>query len=126
MEMKMAALESNTPKPNSGTGWTLPLPAWFGTQPAPGLHLNEQAARTSLMMLEMTESYLAASRQMIDLWRMSVRQFQGGMLSTYRYQVLDKFAHEAGDESSLAAAEAARPQPLGKRSTVKTTSTEAA
>jgi hypothetical protein len=57
---------------------------------------------------------------------MSVRQFQDGMLSTYRYQVLDKFAHEAGDESSLAAAEAARPQPLGKRSTVKTTSTEAA
>ena len=121
----MAALESNTPKPNSGNQWTLPLHAWFGTEPAPGPHLNEQAARTSLMMLEMTESYLAASRQMIDLWRMSVRQFQDGMLSTYRHQVVDKFVHEMGDETSLATAKAAGHQALGKRSTAKTTSAEA-
>jgi hypothetical protein len=126
MEMKMAPLESNTPMPNSSTGWTLPLPAWFGAQPASGPHLDEQAARTSLMMLEMTESYLAASRQMIDLWRMSVRQFQDGMLSTYRHQVIDKFAPGMDDATSLATANAARHQPLGKRSSVKTTSSEAA
>lgn len=102
------------------------MPGWFGTQPAPGPHLNEQAARTNLMMLEMTESYLAASRQMIDLWRMSVRQFQDGMLSTYRHQVVAKFAHEMEDDTSLATAKGVRHQPLGKRSTVKTASAEAA
>lgn len=97
------------------------MPGWFGTQPAPGPHLNEQAARTSLMMLEMTESYLAASRQMIDLWRMSVRQFQDGMLSTYRHQVVDKFARDMLDEAGIATAKAAGPQPSGKRSTLKAT-----
>lgn len=121
----MAALESNTPKPNSSTGWTLPMPAWFGMQQAPGPHLNEQSARTSLMMLEMTESYLAASRQMIDLWRTSVRQFQDGMLSTYRQQMVDKFARDMLDEASIATARAASQQSSGKRSTVKT-SAEAA
>lgn len=113
-------------KTNSSAGWTLPVLAYFGSPTQERPHMSEQAARANLMLLEATESWLAASRQMIDLWRTSIREFQDGMLSSYRHQIVSTFTGDLEEEIAAKPEKAEKRQPLTKTAVAKAASAEAA
>jgi hypothetical protein len=116
----------NTPKPNSSAGRTF-LPLAFLNAPALGQpHVTEQAARSSLMALEMFESWLTASRQMTDLWRTTVREIQDGMLATYRQQIIGAYAHDLLEEMEAPSKAPAKRSPLTKTAVAKAAGNPAA
>jgi hypothetical protein len=62
--------------------------------------LPEAAAQMTLTGLDIMESWLAASRQMIDLGQESVRDQQDSMLASWRQHVVNALAHEVEEEAS--------------------------
>jgi hypothetical protein len=93
VEEEMAATDSAL-KPISGAGWAQ-SPTAFPP------HAMEQAAQASLQALDIIESWLTASRQMMDLWRLAVREAQDGMLAAYRQQIVDAYAHDLLEEMKI-------------------------
>lgn len=117
---------TSTPKPNSSGSWTFP-PMPFGATSFPGQpHLAEQAARTSLMALELMEAWLAASRQSIDLWRTSIRQMQDGMMLSYRKHVVETLAQDLIRDSDTPAQPSSKRRPLTETAVAKSESARAA
>ena len=114
---------SKETKPNSGPAvWPMTLfpalanpdvrgwPVMFGAQP-----FGEQAARAGLMGLEAMEAWLTASRQMIDLWRTTVREQQDAALANWRSQIVAAVTmaetEAAASEQPKSLPPAFRPQP---------------
>jgi len=119
MEEEVMAEGNNAPKLYSGGGWTFP-PMPFSGASLPGQpHVTVDAARASLMGLEMMESWLAASRQMIDLWRMSVRDTEDRMVALYRRQVVDHVAHDMLEQFEVPSQVTAKRQPLPQTAVAK-------
>lgn len=116
----------STPKPNSGAGWTFPPLAFLGAPALGRSHMTEQTAQASLMALDIVESWLTASRQMIDLWRMSVRELQDGMLASCREQVVNVLAHDLLEEMEAPKATPAKRPPLTKTAIARTAAASAA
>jgi hypothetical protein len=120
MEEEAMAEGNSALKPNSGAGWTFP-PMPFPGASFPGQpHLAEQTARASLMGLEMMETWLTASRQMIDLWRTSVRESQDGMFAAYRSQIVNSLAHDLLEQLEAPSRAATKRQPATKAAVAKT------
>lgn len=109
----------SVPKPNSGSDWAFPPMAFLGAPLLGRPHLSEQAAEASLMALDMIESWLTASRQMIDLWRTTVRETQDGMLAAYRQQIVSTYAHDLLEEMETPKRAPARRQPLTRTAVAK-------
>lgn len=106
-------------KSTSSAGWTFPsILSWSTISPAHS-HLSQQAASASMMGLEVVESWLAVSRQIVDLWRQSVRDVQDRYLATYRKQIADALAREV-----LADFEAPEPTPAARQSLSRTAVTK--
>jgi hypothetical protein len=114
----MAETGSN-PKPNSGASWTFPPMAFLGAPFPDRPHVSEQAARAGLMGLDMIESWLTASRQMIDLWRTTVRELQDGMLATCRQQIVEAYAHDLLEDMEAPKPVPAKRQPLTRTAVAK-------
>lgn len=116
---------SGDEKSNSSAGWTFPsIFSWTPIRPAHP-HLSQQAASASMMGLEVVESWLAASRQMVDFWRQSVRDVQDRSLAMCRTQIADALAREIlADLEAPEPAPAAR-QPLSRTAVTKTNAVRA-
>lgn len=121
----MAATDS-TLKPNSGAGRTLPPMAFLGAPLSGPPHVSEQAAQTSLQALDIFESWLTASRQMMDLWRLAVREAQDGVLAAYRQQIVNAYAHGLLEEMETPKQVPARRQPLTRAAVAKANMAHAA
>jgi hypothetical protein len=112
MEKKMATVDTNSRR-NSGSDNASPAVPFLGLQPRDWLpagrpHLSEAAAQASIAGLDIMASWLTASRQMIDLWRESVREQQDGMLRAWRQQIVGALAHDLMEETRRTAK---RPSP---------------
>jgi hypothetical protein len=58
------------------------------------LSSTQQVAQANMMAIETMEAWLGASRQMLDLWRTSVREMQDGLLTAWRKRVVDAVAQD--------------------------------
>lgn len=106
-------------KSDSSADWTFPsILSWSAIGPARS-HLSRQAASASMMGLEAMGSWLAASRQMVDFWRQSVRDVQDRSLAMYRTQIADALAREI-----LADLEAPEPGPSARKPLSRTAVTK--
>lgn len=121
----MLATDS-TPKPNSGAGWTFPPLTFLGAPALGRSHMTEQTAQASLMALDMMESWLTASRQMIDLWRTTARELQDGMLASYRQQIVNALAHDLLEEMEVPKQMTAKRAPLTKTAVARPAAASAA
>lgn len=110
----MATANTN-PRRNSGSNGASPAMPFLGFQPMDWLpagrpHVSEAATQASLTGLDIMESWLTASRQMIDLWRESVREQQDAMLAMWRQQVVNTFAHDLQEETETSPAARRKPR----------------
>lgn len=97
------------PKPG-GAGWQIPYMVLPGQPASAHVHMTRQMAESSLVILDLFESWLTASRQTFDLWRTMVREIQDGAMATYRQEVVSRYAHDLLEEMEIpATADAKRP-----------------
>ena len=105
------ATPDHRPRRNSRTNGTK------GTK-VPGFHpgdwpqMPESAARASLTGLDLMESWLTASRQMIDLWRTTVREQQDSMLAACRHQIANAASDEVMEDMAPRPRSARRRSPM--------------
>ena len=116
----MATVESRRTRV-SGSNGDHPAAGFPGFQftdwlPAGRLHMTTQTAQAGLAGLDIMESWLAASRQMIDLWRTSIREQQDGMFAAWRQQIVNTLAHDLEEEAS----QGARRRSLAQTTVAKT------
>jgi hypothetical protein len=78
------------------------------------------------MALDLLETWLTASRQMIDLWRTTVREIQDGMLAGYRQQVVNALSHDLLEEMEVPKQFPAKSQALTRTAVAKANAVRAA
>ena len=62
--------------------------------------MSEATARASLTYVDIMQSWLAASRQMIDLWRTGVREQQDSLIAAWRRQVVTTLADDLAESEN--------------------------
>jgi hypothetical protein len=115
----MAAVDTN-PRRKSGSNGASPAMPFLGLQPRDWLpagrpHLSEAAAQASLTGLDIMTSWLSTSRQMIDLWRESVREQQDAVLRAWRQQVVGALADDLMEETRKTAKRPPRARTTGAK-----------
>lgn len=108
--------ETQTPqKTSSIAGPVFPFPP-FAVPSADGVNpvMTEQSAHAGLAAFDMLEAWLTASRQMIDLWRTSVRSMQDRMIAAYRQPFLDACASDQCRDDTGDAKPLSKRAPLTK------------
>lgn len=102
------AAPDHRPRRNSNANGTM------GTR-VPGFHpedwpqMPEGAARAAFTGLDLMDSWLAASRQMFDLWRTTLREQQDGMLTACRHHIASTASGDLIEEKAPRSLKARSP-----------------